>query len=642
MFSIYAQTQASLTQRTEQTAMERLSTGERINHAKDDANGIAMHGEMNAQIDALYQGLQNANDGVSMVQVADGAMDQVTGVLQRMRELALQGASGTLSGVNYGTLQSEFSGLQDEILSVIQNTKFNEQAILNRPVGTVDTIGFHVGNDGAGAVTQGQFLGFAADSIIKSGVSVSGVDGDIRGRFTGEGVSGVAGSTEALTVSSDQLFTIDVDGITSGGITLVGGTKQKGEWATEIQNQINADSTLSAASKSVTVAYNSTTDKYEIDSDSLGVTSTVNMVGAASALGLHPFYGTSSQENISAVSGYYEGFEMAGNAGGTENSSLSQDSTFTVLVDGVISSSINLTPSSATTQSKTDWAAALQSAINSEATLVAASKSVTVAYDTAKDAFIMSSDSGGASSRVVVTAATESMATLGIAESGKAVELISLEGVVATDRQLTFSVDGTAQPQITLPATTKTVAEWAAELESMVSGVAVSYDVDSKQYIIQSDKEGYGSTVSFMGDVPKLGLTSAGETQNGYNNINEILLNHYDLDDSSHALGTLLLNTQSIASQIDASAMLAKIDSALGFSHEVRGHYGAVQNRLETVASYMEEVKVNQTDARSKINDTDFAAESAELAKLDILKQVTTAMMAQANQLPKQMLQLFK
>lgn len=641
MFSIYAQTQSQLTHRSEQTSMERLSSGARINEAKDDAAGIAFSAEILHKIDGLSVGLQNANDGVSMVQVADSVMEEITTVIHRMRELTLQGGSGTLSGEDYRALQSEFSTLQDGILEMVERTKFNGHTVLNRPEGVPETIGLHVGTDSDGATVEGLFTGMAVTPDVKSSESESGLDGIIRGRFTGRDLAGEPGVTEPLPIAVNQQFIIELDGVESQTVTVVAGDRQKGEWAAEIQDQINADATLIAAGKSVTVNYNEAIDKFEIDSNFTGATSTVKLKSTAADLGLHHVLGVSSQQNIEAVSGFYQGFEMAGSAGATENASVSQDSAFTVLVDGVISSSINLTPTAENTQSKADWAAALQTAINEDAALMAASKSVTAVYDVAKDAITITSDSGGSSSRVWVTEATESMATLGIAPTGQEVELISLEGVETSGRQLTFSVDGTEQPQITLPETTKTVAEWATQLESQLTGIQVNYDADSKQYLITSDAEGYGSEVSFTGSIEKLGLTVDGETRNGYSNINEIQLNHYDLDDPSHAIGDLLQKNESIASFTDTSAMLNKIDLALEQINEVRGHYGAVENRLLIVSEYMGDIKVKSSDAYSKMNDADFALESAELARANIISQTTTAMMAQANQTRQQVLQLF-
>jgi len=107
------------------TAMERLSTGLRINSSKDDAAGLAISTRMTAQIRGLGMAVKNANDGISMAQTADGAYNQVTSMLQRMRELAVQAANGTMSGSDRESLQLEVEELQAEIDNVAKTTRFN-------------------------------------------------------------------------------------------------------------------------------------------------------------------------------------------------------------------------------------------------------------------------------------------------------------------------------------------------------------------------------------------------------------------------------------------------------------------------------------------------------------------------------------
>ena len=108
-----------------QSAMERLSTGKRINSAKDDAAGLAISSSMTAQIRGMNQAIRNANDGMSMAQTADGALGEVTNMLQRIRELAVQSASGTYSDDDRGNLQTEVTALTTQITNILSNTKFN-------------------------------------------------------------------------------------------------------------------------------------------------------------------------------------------------------------------------------------------------------------------------------------------------------------------------------------------------------------------------------------------------------------------------------------------------------------------------------------------------------------------------------------
>lgn len=120
----------SKNERAMSTAMERLSTGSRINSAKDDAAGLSIAQRMGAQIAGLEQASRNANDAITMLQVAEGATKEITNMLSRMRELAVQAASGTYSATDRDSLDLEFQALMTEISRIAKNTEWNGQAIL--------------------------------------------------------------------------------------------------------------------------------------------------------------------------------------------------------------------------------------------------------------------------------------------------------------------------------------------------------------------------------------------------------------------------------------------------------------------------------------------------------------------------------
>ena len=123
-------------------SLERLSSGKRINSAGDDAAGLAIASRMTAQIKGLDQATRNANDAISMVQTADGAMAEVSTMLQRMRELTVQAANGTNTTAELSVLNTEFESLEAEIHSISTNTQWNGRNILD---GALGAINFHVG-----------------------------------------------------------------------------------------------------------------------------------------------------------------------------------------------------------------------------------------------------------------------------------------------------------------------------------------------------------------------------------------------------------------------------------------------------------------------------------------------------------------
>jgi flagellin len=129
--SINAQRQLGKSSLLQRTTMERLSSGLRINSAKDDVAGVAIADRMTAQVRGLNQGVRNANDGISLAQTAEGALQESTSILQRMRELAVQSANDTNTGTDRASLQKEVGQLQQELNRISNTTAFNGKNLLD-------------------------------------------------------------------------------------------------------------------------------------------------------------------------------------------------------------------------------------------------------------------------------------------------------------------------------------------------------------------------------------------------------------------------------------------------------------------------------------------------------------------------------
>ncbi len=166
--SILARNALVSNERAMSTSMQRLSTGLRINSAKDDAAGLAISSKMTSQIRGLDQAVRNANDAVSLIQTAEGAMVEVTNMLQRMRELAVQSASDTNVTADRTALNQEFTKLREEINRVAQNTQWNGQNVLDKSFASgtgvykfqvganaAQTIDLTIGNYQTTSATQG-------------------------------------------------------------------------------------------------------------------------------------------------------------------------------------------------------------------------------------------------------------------------------------------------------------------------------------------------------------------------------------------------------------------------------------------------------------------------------------------------------
>jgi flagellin len=172
--SLTAQRNAAMTQGTLATAMQRLSSGLRVNSAKDDAAGLAIADRMNAQVKGMNVAMRNANDGISFAQTAEGSLGKMGDSLQRMRELAVQSANGTNTSSDRLNLQTEFKQLQQEVSRLGKDTKFNGQSILNK----AGSMTFQVGANKSETISivstdvTGASSNIAA--AMSAGVSISG------------------------------------------------------------------------------------------------------------------------------------------------------------------------------------------------------------------------------------------------------------------------------------------------------------------------------------------------------------------------------------------------------------------------------------------------------------------------------------
>lgn len=167
--SLTAQRSLSSSQSTLETAFERLSTGKRINSAADDAAGLAISQTLTSKVNGLNQAIRNSNDGISVVQIAEGALDEVTTILQRMRDLAVQAANDSLSTTERGYLQTEHGKLADALDDVAGAAKFGSTALLS---GSFTAKSFQVGAD------SGDTLSFSIDGISTGALNVSS-SGDV-------------------------------------------------------------------------------------------------------------------------------------------------------------------------------------------------------------------------------------------------------------------------------------------------------------------------------------------------------------------------------------------------------------------------------------------------------------------------------
>ena len=201
--------------RTEDTlaaSMERLSSGLRINHAKDDPSGMAIAGKMNAQIDGLSRASRNSSDGISVLDTADGALTEVTSMLQRMRELSVQAANGTMSENDRAAIQKEIGNLVEEIDRISEATEFNTKTLLDGSLSN-RVYGDHFTRPTPSSTVEAGFYNFtvnaaakqaSVDIVVTNGLTYP-IPSDQAGSIT---INGAAAMIEAGMSKEDVIGSI--------------------------------------------------------------------------------------------------------------------------------------------------------------------------------------------------------------------------------------------------------------------------------------------------------------------------------------------------------------------------------------------------------------------------------------------------
>jgi flagellin len=257
------------------TSMERLSTGKRINSAKDDAAGLAISSSMTSQIKGMNQGIRNANDGISMAQTAEGALDEVTNNLQRMRELEVQKTNGTYSAADITNIKTEQDALAKQITSVLSNTTFNGVKLFDGSAGQVGTAGVAASAQVGTAATAGSpavgvegdddyaaaVPATAASADYKPAVAAVAASADYKAGTGKVSIQAGANASDAITLDLGANLTEDsgVGGVVSGSAAAASSATSLADYDTAIANVSNRRASLGASQNQLQSAVNNLT-----------------------------------------------------------------------------------------------------------------------------------------------------------------------------------------------------------------------------------------------------------------------------------------------------------------------------------------------------------------------------------------------
>jgi flagellin len=712
--SLTAQRALAFADSLQSEAMTRLSTGSKINSASDDAAGLAIASRMTAQVNGLNMAVKNANDGIALTQSIEGALVEVSDMLQRLRELAVQSSNDTNTDTDRAFIQEEVNLLIAEISRVSSNTRFNGQLVLDgtftsrqMQVGTEggETIAVSIDSVSANQLGAYQVVGErveaqlgtgggaydnitdAGDDLIINGNSLSktiDVAAKDSAKAVAAKVNAVSGETgvsaEAKTYAllsseyaTDQTYSVRINNKTTGSFVISN------------SNVLDAVDKINAISGSTGVTAGATTDNkvrlYSADGSDILVEN--ESTGTALRVQTVGHDGESVQPSkywhhaLAADATNNKGLGVANGAYTVKQLSTGQEYAFTL--------------AAATTQEAT--VAELESAINSGTGLSGFKvvdnpnqANASSAYVTASEGFGAFEIYSGTDTSVAANKQTDAgYATVAQWDTtnaaapahtgGETTNFILRNNSTGVDHNFSVTVSGTneataAQVQTGLNA----ISELSGFVVNVTNAATTTMDIwgpkDFGDFEILTAAGGASGATYQAGDLNAFDVALAAASGNdsatvqgtiALNSSKTFSVTQSDetsgvVTDPDVATGSLVndnyfvtrssaLNTVSnidFRTQSGASSSLSVLDGAIEKISSMRATLGAVENRLDHTVSNLMNISENTEAARSRIEDADFAAESAKLAKAQVLKQAGVGMLAQANAGAQLVLQLLQ
>ena len=677
IMSLTAQRNLTMSQNDLNTSMERLTSGKRINSAADDAAGLSIANRMTSQINGLNQAVRNANDGASLIQTAEGALDESTNILQRMRELSVQSANGTYDSGNRATLNAEVKQLKEELDRISSSTSFNGLNILDGTLGKVD---LQVGSESNQTITleigkmDSKSLGGNAGTgdLVGAQSNLSALvigDGDIK--INGQNLSAFDGTgTDTLSNLLDDINSIA--GVEASAISSIKATTA-GEGLLQDSDSITiAMTNPDGTSQSFTVKNTSSLEELatkinettgntlraEVDSDGkmilssdIGASFTVTDTTGALGAGIN---GTAVEAQLILSSDSGELTIETANAGTLADlANMGLRSVGDGEVRGVALSNpdtafnagdlkINGVAIGATNTDSIQGKINAINAASSETGVIASTYSQMSIDMTAVDESTLV---GGAISLngVDVTIAANSSLNDIADDFNAATEFTGVTVKVSGDSlifegtgAMTFGDDSGASGVFLEGALT----DGGANTPTVTSNTSVSSAIGTAD----ATETATGAFTIEVG--MKLTSLDGGTIQIDLSDTdaNGARLRTGFVESNVSTGGSFGSNVASIDISTAAGAQkaISTIDTALEQINTTRGDLGAVSNRLDFTVNNLSNVSENVSAARSRIEDADFAAESANLSRAQVLQQAGTAMLAQANAAPQQVLSLLQ
>ena len=563
------------------TSMTRLSSGLKINSAKDDAAGMQIANRLTSQVKGMTVAIANANNGTSIAQTAEGAMQESTNILQRLRELALQSANGDKSDADRASLQQEFTAKSGELTRIAQTTTFGGRKLLD---GSFQNVGFQIGAD------ANQTISFGMSDLSAAG---------LKGTYS---EANVKGATTSLSAS-----------VTANAVTLPGGTPAVTTTTPFTSTGNAAWGTIPAGGETLT-----------INSKAVTLTAGMTLTAAITAINNTADIGVVASDDAGKLK--LTSAAAITVAGGTANSGMTTPvvvagtTTTTPAVPGKLDAKaeININGKNVAFAVGDDLAA-IAGKINTAAADVAGPPIVpgtgVTATVSSEGRLLLSSADGkaiklGNGTGVATNGGAGALAKLGLSAGTTEAKLGTATSVSLNGTEVKFTAGST-------------MADIVSSINSASTGVTASKNADNTLNLF-STKDITVADGSAGTGLATLGLTAASATPT-----------------AATTMDTTVADL-SILSATSAQQTIQALEGAIQQVDSQRSQLGAVQNRFDSTVANLQSISENSTAARSRVQDADFASEAAELTKQQTLQQASTAILSQANQLPSAVLKLLQ
>ena len=574
-------------------ALERLSSGLRINRAADDAAGLAISEKMRAQINGLSQATSNAQNGISLLQTAEGALSTSENILQRMRQLSLQASADSANAGDRQQMQKEMDQLAGELSRISNTTEFNTKNLL-------------------GGAFAGQKFQIGANANQTVTVDIGAMDAHTLGVTAGKGVTiadgnlFTSGSLTSSATATTQAY--QVTGSVTAAAAAAKTVDQSAAAAAYSFTLTGATDTITMTANSNGSANNGYTLNVTTSALGAGNSPTVTLSGKQINLTLNSSDTTqNTASNIrTALAGTVSGFTFAVVAGdgaevtdaGIAASATGKDTadlTFTAKTGGTAGNSLNVVLASAGATSASYNSGTQTLTVNYSSTATVKDILDAVNNDSSINGTITASSTNAtvstkwatAQASASFTGGTDASASLNLLDaSGATVQ----SGVAPSSGVATFS-NGV---KLTVDSTV---------LNAMPAGTFATQTIDVVAANSNAALAGTNGVINSQAAVTK----------------------------------GILIDTQA-----NAQAAITAIDNAINKVSTSRATLGALQNRLDNTVSNLGITSQNMTAAESRIRDADMAKEMASFTRQQILMQAGTAMLAQANQVPPSVLPLLR